>query len=150
MGNGKSLSISHTRQTTIVAPQQAVHLPNILCVPHLQKKKKILIAKLCKSKQVSVEFFASNCFCEGSLQASRLRGENKNEICCVALPCCPQINVTDKMSLSDWHRKLGHLFNKILNTILKHNGLISTPLLISTFSCTSYSINKNHKLPFST
>lgn len=64
--NGKGLYISHTGHTQINTPHCALSLSNVLCAPCLCNNL-ISIAKLCKSNQVSMEFFSHLIFCEGSL-----------------------------------------------------------------------------------
>ncbi|KAK9170609.1 hypothetical protein Syun_002749 [Stephania yunnanensis] len=149
LGNGKGLSISHTGHTQIHTPYKPITLSNVLCAPDLQNNL-ISIAKLCKTNQVSVEFFSSH-FLVKDLRAGAplMRGENNNDVYCATFPCQPQVNITTKASLSSWHHKLGHPSHKVLSLVLKHNGLVFPSMSISDFHCTSCSISKSKKLPFS-
>ncbi|GJW60722.1 retrovirus-related pol polyprotein from transposon TNT 1-94 [Tanacetum coccineum] len=58
LGDGNSLSISHTGHTHINTPHRPLSLSNVLCVPRLRHNL-ISIAKLCKSNPASVKFFSS-------------------------------------------------------------------------------------------
>lgn len=55
-GDGTSLSISHTGQTSLPTCNHGLSLSNVLCVPQLQRNL-VYVSKLCKSNNVSVEFF---------------------------------------------------------------------------------------------
>lgn len=56
LGNGKSLSISHVGNTTLSTQSRSLNLQNVLFVPQLRNNL-VSVAKLCKSNNVSVEFF---------------------------------------------------------------------------------------------
>ncbi|KAL4556283.1 hypothetical protein LXL04_038930 [Taraxacum kok-saghyz] len=56
LGNGKTLPISHTGHTNLSTHTRPLALSNVFYVPSLRNNL-ISVAKLCKSNQVSVEFF---------------------------------------------------------------------------------------------
>ncbi|GKE08007.1 retrovirus-related pol polyprotein from transposon TNT 1-94 [Tanacetum coccineum] len=148
LGDGKSLSISHTENTNLNTPHRSLSLADVLCVPHLRTKL-VSVAKLCKNNNVSVEFFPFH-FLVKDLRtgAPLMRGENNNDVYCAAVSCRPQLHSTIKSSLSIWHHKLGHPSNKVLRSILSSNNLSSSSVSSSNFHCDSCSVNKSHKLPF--
>lgn len=55
-----------------------------------------------------------------------------------------------KLSLSQWHSRLGHPNLQTLRTMLAKLSLPCSSLVSSSLFCNSCSINKSHKLPFST
>ena len=65
LGNGNTLSITHIGQTHHHTSYGSLSLKDVLCVPQF-KNKLISVAKLCKTNQVSVEFFPTHFFCQGS------------------------------------------------------------------------------------
>ncbi|KAL4571517.1 hypothetical protein LXL04_018277 [Taraxacum kok-saghyz] len=80
LGNGTGLSISHTGHSSLPTSSRLLHLHNILFVPQLRNNL-IFVAKLCKSNNVSVEFFPS-FFLVKDLRtgAILMRGVNINDI----------------------------------------------------------------------
>ncbi|GJZ13147.1 retrovirus-related pol polyprotein from transposon TNT 1-94 [Tanacetum coccineum] len=87
LGDGKSLSISHTGNTTLNTSHRPLHLQDILCVPR-----------------------------DLHTEAPLMRGENHNDVYCAGVSRTPQIHVIVKSSLSRWHHKLGHPSNKVLRS----------------------------------
>ena len=77
-----------------------------------------------------------------------MRGENNNDIYCAASQSPPQVHLATKCSLASWHHKLGHPSNKVLQSIFSNSVALSS-MSFSNFHCTSCSVNKSHKLPFS-
>lgn len=80
LGDGTTLSISHTGHTNLSTSTRPLNLSNVLCVPNLRKNL-ISVAKLCRANQVSVEFFPLHFLvkdlCTG---APLMRGENINDV----------------------------------------------------------------------
>ncbi|XP_019178894.1 PREDICTED: uncharacterized protein LOC109174056 [Ipomoea nil] len=56
LGDGNSLSITHTSSTILPTPSTDLSLTNVLCVPKLRRNL-VSVAKLCQTDNVSVEFF---------------------------------------------------------------------------------------------
>jgi hypothetical protein len=61
IGDGTSLSITHTGSTKISSPHFTFKLSNILCVPTM-KRNLISVYQFCNSNNVSVEFLPSLFF----------------------------------------------------------------------------------------
>jgi len=57
IGDGTSLSITHTSSTKISSPHSTFKLSNVLCVPTM-KRNLISVYQFCNSNNVSVEFFS--------------------------------------------------------------------------------------------
>ncbi|KAL4576014.1 hypothetical protein LXL04_012102 [Taraxacum kok-saghyz] len=124
LGNGKSLSISHTGHSTLPTSSRPLHLHNVLFVPQLRNNL-IFVAKLCKSNNVSVEFFPY-FFLVKDLHTGT-----------ILMRGLPRLNSTviSNLSIISWHHKLGHQSTKVFNFLLSHLGL----------PCNEYQL---HKLPF--
>ncbi|KAI3526642.1 hypothetical protein L1887_05902 [Cichorium endivia] len=148
LGDGNRLQISHIGSKHINTLHKPLSLPNVLCVPRLRRNL-ISVAKLCKTNQVSVEFFPTHFFVKDlSTGAPLLRGENSEDVYHARLPSNLQLHVTTKSSPLTWHHKLGHPSFKVFKTLVSSLGLNSKSFFDSHIHCPSCSINKSHKLPF--
>ena len=153
LGNGTNLPISHTGHTSLPSQSRPLHLHNVLIVPQLRNNL-ISVAKLCKSNNVSVEFFPFHFLVKDLRKGvPLLRGTNVNDVYYAAinsLRCLSQINSTTPAtgSLLSWHHKLGHPSIKILKLMLKNLGISHNKMSSNFFHCDACSINKSHKLPF--
>ncbi|XP_019159688.1 PREDICTED: uncharacterized protein LOC109156293 [Ipomoea nil] len=78
LGDGTSLSISHTGQTTLPASNHDLSLSSVLCVPQLQRNL-VSVSKLCKSNNVSVKFF-DTYFCVKDRSTGALLQRWKNAL----------------------------------------------------------------------
>lgn len=144
LGNGTNLPISHIGSTHITTPQKSLFLRDILCVPNL-KRNLISVAKLCKTNNVSVEFFSSYFIVKDLRTGAHLmRGENTDDIYHATTSSLHQLNYTTTKKSLDWHHKLGHPSIKVFQAIASSLGLNS----ISNVHCSSCAVNKSHKLPF--
>ncbi|KAL4591255.1 hypothetical protein LXL04_004213 [Taraxacum kok-saghyz] len=80
LGDGTTLPISHNGHTNLPIPHRPLNLSDVLCVPTLRQKL-ISVAKLCRTNQVSVDFFplyfTVKDLCTGALL---MRGENRNDV----------------------------------------------------------------------
>ncbi|MFS7926745.1 putative RNA-directed DNA polymerase [Helianthus anomalus] len=145
LGNGNTLSITHIGKKSLQTSNGSLSLQDVLYVPHF-KNKLISVANLCKTNQVSVEFFPTHFFVKDLRTGARLlRGENYLDVYYANLPSSPQINAVSTTSPLDWHHKLGHPSVRILKKIAKCLGLQFNLL---NFHCNSCSVNKCHKDPF--
>ncbi|KAL4582707.1 hypothetical protein LXL04_007266 [Taraxacum kok-saghyz] len=149
LGDGTNLSISHTGHTNIHTSSRSLTLPNVLCVPKLQKNL-LSVGKLCRTNVVSVEFFPSHLFVKDLETGAPLtRGENINDVYYLNRPTLsPQVNATTTVSALDWHHKLGHPSIRVFQQLCQQLGLKFDSLFSSNFHCQSCAINKSHKFPF--
>ncbi|KAC9592594.1 hypothetical protein E3N88_45594 [Mikania micrantha] len=151
LGNGIALPISHIGQASIPTSSRPLTLSNVLLVPRLRNHL-ISVAKLCKTNNVSVEFFPFHFFVKDLRTGARLmRGVNINDVY-YAPPTQPrlQLNSSTKTfnSLLSWHHKLGHPSIKVLKRLLNNLGLDYNNVSNNLFHCDACSLNKSHKLPF--
>ncbi|KAD6454563.1 hypothetical protein E3N88_09269 [Mikania micrantha] len=80
LGKGKTLSISHTGKTSILTASRPLNLQDVLLVPQLRNNI-VSVAKVCKTNQVSVEFFPSHFFVKDLHTGERLmQGVNINDV----------------------------------------------------------------------
>lgn len=131
IGNGTNLSISHIGHSTLPTTSRPLNLHNILFVPKLRSNL-ISVAKLCKSNQVSVEFFpyfflVKDLHKDLHTGTILMRGVNINDIyyaTICSLEQLPRTNstVTFQQSTSSWHHKLGHPSLKIFKFLLGRFG----------------------------
>ncbi|MFS7942758.1 putative RNA-directed DNA polymerase [Helianthus anomalus] len=148
LGDGKTLPISHTGHTTIPTSSRPLLLNNVLCAPNICNTL-VSVAKLCKSNNVSVEFFPFHFLIKDlRMGAHLMRGLNLNDVYYAPIHPLPKINSTTTDSLSAWHHKFGHPSTKVLNKLLKIVGFNIKSNSPCSFHCDSCSINKSHKLPF--
>lgn len=148
LGDGTTLSISHTGHTNLSTSTRPLNLSNVLCVPNLRKNL-ISVAKLCRANQVSVEFFPLHFLvkdlCTG---APLMRGENINDVYYTNQISLPQMNAANKVSPLGYHHTLGHPSARVFKHLAKDLGLSFKSLSKLNFHCASCSVNKSHKLPF--
>ncbi|KAK1441497.1 hypothetical protein QVD17_07436 [Tagetes erecta] len=149
LGNGTGLSISHIGSTQFPTKTKPLSLPDILCVPNMRTNL-ISVAKLCRTNQVSVEFFPFHFFVKDlKTGAPLMRGENIHDVYYLnRLTSLPQVNATTSTSPLQWHHRLGHPCFRIFKLLCKDLGLSFKSLSCSTLHCQSCAINKCHKLPF--
>ncbi|KAD3338056.1 hypothetical protein E3N88_33577 [Mikania micrantha] len=153
LGNGKTLSISHTGRTSIPTSTRTLSLNDVLLVPHLRNHL-VSVAKLCKTNNVSVEFFPFHFFVKDLRTGARLmRGVNINDVYYAStFPHQPihQLNSSIKTSgsLLSWHHMFGHPSIKVLKLLLNNLGLGYNKMSIASFHCNACSLNKSHKQPF--
>ncbi|GJT77324.1 retrovirus-related pol polyprotein from transposon TNT 1-94 [Tanacetum coccineum] len=153
LGNGKTLSISHTSHTTIPTLSRSLNLKNVLRVPQLRNHL-VSVAKLCRNNDVSVEFFRFHFFVKDLRTGARLmRGVNINDIYYASpIPghSLMQLNSSTKTSgsLLSWHHKFGHPSIKVLKLLLNNLGLDYNKMSNVLFHCDACSLNKSHKMPF--
>ncbi|KAL4590424.1 hypothetical protein LXL04_003353 [Taraxacum kok-saghyz] len=140
LGDGTTFSISHIGHTNLPTATRSLRLSNVLCVPNLRKNL-ISVAKLCRTNNVSVEFFPLyfliKDLCTG---APLMRGENINDVYYANRVLLPQLNNDTKVSPLDFHHTLRHPS--------AHLGLNFKSMSKLNFHCPSCSVNKSHKLPF--
>ena len=60
VGNGNTLSITHTGSTKLSTSSKSFLLQDVLCVPQM-KRNLLSVSKLCKSNNTSIEFLP-HCF----------------------------------------------------------------------------------------
>lgn len=80
LGDGKTLNISHTGHTYIPTTIWPLLLPDVLCVPKLERNL-ISISQLCKTNNVFVEFFYSHFLMKDQFTGVPLmQGRNDHDV----------------------------------------------------------------------
>lgn len=154
IGDGSGLSITHTGSLSFPALNRPLSLNNVLCVPHIHKNL-ISVYRLCNTNKVSVEFFPAH-FQVKDLYSGipLLQGKTKGDL--YEWPVSSStINSffaasPSKPSLDQWHLRLGHPSLDVLKTIVSTSSIPYSSSLSKSTLCSDCSINKSHKLPFST
>ncbi|KAK9063757.1 hypothetical protein SSX86_017629 [Deinandra increscens subsp. villosa] len=153
LGNGTSIPITHTGHSAISTSTRPLHLHDVLYTPNLRNNL-ISVAKLCKTNNVSVEFFPSYFLIKDlRTGAHLLRGENVDDVyfaASQALRNLPSIHTTTatQESLLSWHHKLGHPSIKVFKFLLQSLDIKFNKLSSFNFHCDACLINKSHKIPF--
>ena len=117
-GDGSGLSITHTCSLSMPYSTRNLFLNNVLCVPNI-KKNLISLYRLCNTNKVSVEFFPGSFHVKDlSSGVPLIQGKTKDEL--YEWPTQPSTfqaffaSSNPKISLSDWHFRLGHPAASIL------------------------------------
>ncbi|CAH9059621.1 unnamed protein product [Cuscuta epithymum] len=115
LGDGMSLTITHTGTTSIPTQARSLALSNILRVPHLHKNR-VPVAKLCNTNNVSVEFSSSHFLVKDRVTgASLVRVENIHDVYYVPNYHPPQLHATQLFVSPNWYHILGHPSGRILS-----------------------------------
>ena len=150
VGNSANLPITHTGSIFLPSSQRNLKLTNVLCVPSMHKNL-ISVNKLCKANNVSVEL------CPYDFQVKDLQTgttlvtgkANGGVYEWPMLSSSPMAFSSFKSSFLDWHSRLGHPNLQTLRHMISKFSLPLSSSLSSHLNCNSCSINKSHKLPFS-
>ena len=147
IGNGKGLRIKHVG--TLKLPSYPhLSLPNTLHVPTVHSTL-ISVAKLCRDNDVLIEFHPFHCLVKDRKTGETLfQGSNRGDVYCIPESPLLQVNSNNKMSISDWHCRLGHPALPITQRVLNKLGF-SIPTSQNKTICASCASNKSHRLPFS-
>ena len=155
LGDGSGLQISHTGSFSTPTYSRPFFINNVLCVPSLEKNL-ISVFQLCTTNGVSVTF-TPTYYQVRDLQTGTLRLEGKPKDGTYEWPTpssSPRPSLafasTAKTNLSDWHSRLGHPAFSILKHIVSAFNLPVSSNVLLNKPCNACSINKMHKLPFST
>lgn len=149
LGDGNSLPITHTGNTSLPTSGRTLSLTNVLCVPALRRNL-VSVAQLCQTNSVSVEFFPFYFLVKDLRTGACLMSEkNVNNIYVAPGHPSPQLHLTTKPTISKRHHHLGHPSNNTPESISRKFNLGFKPSLVSTFNFDSCSLYKSHKPPFS-
>jgi len=126
--NGQGLPISHTGLSSLSTPTCVFKLSQLLHVPQIQKTL-ISINKFTHDKQVFVEFHPFFFFCVKDLYTGTLllKGPSKDGL--YPFPTSPSLRsspiafVGERVSLHQWHSRLGHPASHVVQRILSRTGL---------------------------
>ena len=148
VGNGSGLPITHTGTSKLNTGTHSFALKNVLCVPSINKNL-ISVSKFCATNEVSVEFFPLQFLVKDlSTGAILMRGENQNDVYYATSTISPNLSVTLKTQIEEWHHRLGHPSFSILRSFLLANKIMSNVPVDYKLHCNACACNKSHKLPF--
>ena len=152
IGDGSGLPITHTGSISLPSTARNLFLNNVLCVPNI-KKNLISVYRLCNANKIFVEFFPAHFQVKDlSSGVPLIQGKTKDEL--YEWPINPSTlqsffaSSTPKISLSDWHFRLGHPSASILKNVVSHFSLPYKQSVTQNTLCSDCAINKSHKLPF--
>ena len=109
---------------------------------------------LCNASQVSVDFFPAHFqVMDLSSGVPLIQGKTKDEL--YGWPTQTRTlqsffaSASPKITMSDWHFRLGHPSASILKSIVSSFSLPCAQSITQNSLCSDCAINKTHKLPFS-
>lgn len=149
VGDGNSLSISHTGEININTQYGQLNLKDVLVVPDL-KKHLLSVGKLTTDNVCTLEFTSSDFVVKDRHQRVIARGRKKGQLYALGENSQYAFSAIRKgaPSASLWHQRLGHLNVKIL-PLLKEKKVIDVSHWMSKpLICTSCQMGKSCKLPF--
>lgn len=145
-GDGSGLPISHSGSTHLFSQNHSFKLSNVLYVPKMHHNI-LSVYQFCLDNNVNIEFSSSSFFIKDNKSgATLLQGPCANEVYKWQSSSSSKLTAHLHSRAIDWHHRLGHpsqvILNKILSSVSCHHVFSS--------HCNSCLINKSHKLPFST
>jgi len=155
VGNGQSLSISHTGFVSTLVPNSPLLLSNVLVVPSITKKF-ISISQLTKDNNCWVIFFYSGFIIQDRVTGVVLGvGRCENGLYVLqqhrhALASTVSSNQL-RVSAHLWHARLGHPSFRTIDFLTKSGFISCSDKLIGLDSslCVGCNLGKSHRLPFS-
>ena len=152
IGDGTSLSITHTGSKTLFSPFNSLKLNHVLCVPSMQKNF-FFVSKFCHQNNTSLEFSPSSFFVmDLTTRTTLLQGQAKDRV--YERPIFPSqssliitFSIT-KYSPTIWHYRLEHPSSTIYKHIVSTFSLELPKSSNFYFNCNSFQCNKSYKLPF--
>jgi GAG-pre-integrase domain len=145
IGNGSHLLIHNLGHCTLSSSNGSLDLNDVLYVPHIIKNL-ISISKLTKDNDVILEFHPLFCIVKDRrtkqplLQATQINGFYQ-------LPSSPHALIGERVSISLWHKRLGHPSPSTTHLVINSHALpISSNKLDLCGDCCKA---KAHSLPFS-
>ncbi|KAH0780739.1 hypothetical protein KY290_000337 [Solanum tuberosum] len=137
IGDGKSLSVTHSGSTTLNTFARPLHLSNVLCVPQI-KKNLISVYQLCNQNNVSVKFSPSSFVVKDCRTGALLvAGEPRDGVYewpikskSVSTPTSSHSAYSVHLSsVSTWHYRLGHPSSPILRQIFRYLDIPSKSIV---------------------
>jgi len=155
VGNGQSLSISHTGSVSALVPNSPLLLSNVLVVPVITKKL-ISISQLTKDNNCWVIFFYSGFIIQDRVTGVLLgvgRCENGLYVLQQHHYALASTVSSNKLRVSAhlWHARLGHPSFHTIDSLTKSSFISCSDKLIGLDSslCVGCNLGKSHRLPFS-
>ena len=156
IGNGSGLSISNIGSFSLTFLPTPSFFSNVLHVPAMSKNL-ISVSTLCADNPINVLFFDSFFQVQDHHTGVTLVHEQHRErVYCWSKSVPLQSSAlalssstrSSLIAISIWHGRLHHLFFPIFQKFLSALSIYFHEEHLCSFSCSSYSNNKSHKLPF--
>jgi len=155
VGNGQSLSISHTGSVSTLVPNSPLLLSNFFVVPSITKKL-ISISQLTKDNNCWVIFFYSSFTIQNRVTGVVLgvgKCENGLYVLQQQHHALGSIVSSNKLRVSAhlWHARLSHPSFRSIDSLTKSGFIFCSDKLIGLDSslCVGCNLGKSHRLPFS-
>ncbi|KAK5772128.1 hypothetical protein PVK06_048399 [Gossypium arboreum] len=165
MGNEASIPVAHVGSGLLQTASRVFRLHNILHVPRICKNL-LFVAQFAKDNQVYFEFHLIHCFVKdvktgsvllvghfyNGLYRFDMSSFQESKAVVSSLVTAHVTNLAPLASSSLvfnlWHKKLGHLCDKTIATVLRKCNIIANKFQLSSV-CSACQLGKFHKLPFS-
>lgn len=151
IGDGKGIAFKHVGHSTLFTNNdRAICLNHLLHVPHLRNNL-LFVQKFTKDNHCSIQFDSHKFIVKDQItKLPLLQGSAEDGIYRLpgnALQSLKQKSVqafmADKVSVADWHARLGHLnFLSVLSVIRKNNLPCVSPLKSPEPPCSSCCLGK--------
>jgi hypothetical protein len=130
VANGAGLSISHIGHSHLAGPMHSLALKNILHVPAISKSL-ISVHKLVSDNDVFIEFHR-HFFCVKDTATKKIILQGRSRGGLYPIPfhrassstASRHASASIKVSSRQWHQRLGHSSNNVVQNIVKNNNLL--------------------------
>jgi hypothetical protein len=150
VGNGQGLKILHSDRGILPTPSHNFKLLSLFHVPEIQKNL-ISVNQFARDNHVFIDFHP-NFFCVKDLHSRQLLLQGPSIFGLYPWPSLHDKShaalIGEKVSLDQWHLRLGHPASQVVSQVIKSNKL---PVVSSNLSsiCSSCQQGKSHRLHFS-
>jgi histone deacetylase 1/2 len=151
VAKGAGLSISHIGHSRLAGPKHSLALRDILHVPNISKNMLSVYRIVCDN-DVFVEFHR-HFFCVKDKATKKILLQGRSRGGLYPIPFSRVTSSTRhasssiKLSSRQWHQRLGHPSNNVVQTIVKTNNLLCSPTSDSSV-CDACQHAKSHQLPY--
>ena len=145
------MHISHIGHSILRTPHNSFHLNNVLHVPTTSKNL-LSVHRIVSDNHVFIEFHRDFfCVKDKATKKIVLQGRSRGGIYPVpfhrASSSSTRHAASVQLSSRQWHQRLGHPSNNVVQTIVKSNNLSCSPNFESSV-CDACQQAKSHQLPY--
>ena len=151
VANGSGLSISHIGHSTLAG--SSIRLNNILHVPHISQHL-LSIYRLVSDNDIFIEFHKYFFLVKDkATRRTLLRGRSKDGLYPLPFgratsPSARHASSSVRITSSQWHQRLGHPSNNVVNSIVSNNDLECSTSHNSTLVCDACQRGKSRQLSY--
>jgi histone deacetylase 1/2 len=152
VANGAGLSISHIGHSSLAGSVHSLALKNILHVPNISKNL-LSVHRIVSDNDVFIEFHR-HFFCvkDKATKNIILQGRSRGGLYPVPFHRASSSTTRHafsgvKLSFRQWHQRLGHPSNNVVQSTVKNNSLLCSPNSDSSV-CDACQRAKSHQLPY--